>query len=115
MNSRWSYRGSTPRGLYLITPDEADTARLLARTAPLLAAGATWLQYRNKIAGHALMPRRCERLVRHVHPVDRTAPIAHAAMRASHHMHGASLEIGCAITPGHDDRDRAIGFEAEVE
>ena len=57
MNSRWSYRGSTPRGLYLITPDEADTARLLARTAPLLAAGATWLQYRNKIAGHAL---RCE-------------------------------------------------------
>ena len=54
MNSRWSYRGSTPRGLYLITPDETDTARLLARTAPLLAAGATWLQYRNKIAGHAL-------------------------------------------------------------
>jgi len=35
------------RGLYLITPDEPDTARLLARTAPLLA-GATWLQYRNK-------------------------------------------------------------------
>ena len=54
MNSRWSYRGPTPRGLYLITPDEADTARLLARTAPLLAAGATWLQYRNKTAANAL-------------------------------------------------------------
>ena len=54
MNSCWSYRGPTPRGLYLITPDEADTARLLARKAPLLAAGATWLQYRNKSAGSAL-------------------------------------------------------------
>ncbi|MEO6102462.1 MAG: thiamine phosphate synthase [Pseudoxanthomonas sp.] len=54
MNSRWPRPDSTPRGLYLITPDEADTARLLARTAPLLAAGATWLQYRNKAGGHAL-------------------------------------------------------------
>jgi len=35
------------RGLYLITPDETDTARLLARTAPLLP-GVAWLQYRNK-------------------------------------------------------------------
>jgi len=35
------------RGLYLITPDETDTARLLARTAPLLP-GTAWLQYRNK-------------------------------------------------------------------
>jgi thiamine-phosphate pyrophosphorylase len=54
MNSRWSQRGPAPRGLYLITPDEPDTARLLARTAPLLAQGATWLQYRNKAAGEAL-------------------------------------------------------------
>lgn len=54
MNSRWPQRGPAPRGLYLITPDEPDTARLLARTAPLLAAGATWLQYRNKTAGDAL-------------------------------------------------------------
>ncbi len=43
-----------PRGLYLITPDEADTARLLARVAPLLEAGVAWLQYRNKAAGAAL-------------------------------------------------------------
>lgn len=47
-------RPAAIKGLYLITPDEADTARLLARTAPLLAAGATWLQYRNKTAGDAL-------------------------------------------------------------
>ena len=54
MNPRWPQPASTPRGLYLITPHEPDTARLLARTAPLLAAGVTWLQYRNKCAGNAL-------------------------------------------------------------
>lgn len=45
---------AAPRGLYLITPDESDTARLLARVAPLLDAGVAWLQYRNKGAGAAL-------------------------------------------------------------
>ena len=64
MNSRWPHPGPAPSGsaaigpaatgLYLITPDNADTANLLARTAPLLAAGAAWLQYRNKTAGDAL-------------------------------------------------------------
>ena len=38
-----------PRGLYLVTPDEADSARLLERVGPLLVH-ATWLQYRNKTA-----------------------------------------------------------------
>lgn len=42
------------RGLYLITPDEPDTARLLARVAGPLAAGAVLLQYRNKGADAAL-------------------------------------------------------------
>lgn len=37
------------RGLYLLTPDETDTDRLLARTAPLMPYVA-WLQYRNKRA-----------------------------------------------------------------
>ena len=36
-----------PRGVYLITPDEPHSARLLERVKPLLA-GTTWLQYRNK-------------------------------------------------------------------
>ena len=31
------------RGLYLLTPDEADTGRLLARVEPVLAAGVAWL------------------------------------------------------------------------
>lgn len=44
---------NAPRGLYLLTPDEPDTDRLLERTAPLLGH-ATWLQYRNKAASPAL-------------------------------------------------------------
>ncbi|HEU0153213.1 MAG TPA: thiamine phosphate synthase [Arenimonas sp.] len=47
------------RGLYLLTPDEADTARLLARVLPALAAGPALLQYRNKLATPA---RRREQL-----------------------------------------------------
>ena len=49
MNPRWPRRG-----LYAITPDEPDTRRLLARVEPVLKAGATWLQYRNKTAGDEL-------------------------------------------------------------
>ena len=36
------------RGLYLLTPDTADTPRLLADTRQALEAGITWLQHRNK-------------------------------------------------------------------
>ncbi len=43
-----------PRGLYLLTPDEADTAILLERTRRALSAGVRWLQYRNKRADAAL-------------------------------------------------------------
>ena len=38
------------RGLYLLTPDEPDNARLLARVLPALEAGVALLQYRNKQA-----------------------------------------------------------------
>lgn len=41
------------RGLYLLTPDEPDTARLHARVAAVVAQAA-WLQYRNKAADAAL-------------------------------------------------------------
>ncbi|MCE7033539.1 thiamine phosphate synthase [Lysobacter sp. GX 14042] len=52
-----------PRGLYLITPDEGDTGRLLARLEPLLALHPCWLQYRNKPAGPALRRRQASALV----------------------------------------------------
>ena len=38
------------RGLYLVTPDMADTASLVSRVAPLLPLGPRLLQYRNKSA-----------------------------------------------------------------
>lgn len=49
------------RGLYLITPDDADTPRLLARVAAVLPHAAL-LQYRNKAADEALRRIQAEAL-----------------------------------------------------
>jgi thiamine-phosphate pyrophosphorylase len=44
-----------PRGgVYLLTPDESDTERLLARVTPLLTEGVAMLQLRNKPADATL-------------------------------------------------------------
>lgn len=48
-------------GVYLITPDEADTARLLARVEPVLEYAAL-LQYRNKSASATLRRVQAEAL-----------------------------------------------------
>ncbi|NTV10730.1 MAG: thiamine phosphate synthase, partial [Zoogloea sp.] len=50
-------RPSNPRlrrGLYLVTPDLADTAALAVEAAAALAGGPALLQYRNKLADAAL-------------------------------------------------------------
>ncbi len=49
------------RGLYLITPDEPDDGRLLARVAPVLAHAAC-LQYRNKLASPRQRLRQADAL-----------------------------------------------------
>jgi len=49
------------RGIYLITPDETDTARLLERVRPLLADTA-WLQYRNKAVDAATRRQQAQAL-----------------------------------------------------
>lgn len=54
-------RGLLPKGLYLITPDEPDATRLLARVAPLLPFAAC-VQYRNKRADAALRERQARDL-----------------------------------------------------
>lgn len=51
------------RGLYLITPDEHDTRRLLARAHAALAAGPALLQYRNKPAGASLRREQARELL----------------------------------------------------
>ncbi len=50
------------RGVYAITPDEADTERLLQKVEAALAGGVRLLQYRNKVAGASLRERQLERL-----------------------------------------------------
>ena len=49
-------------GLYAITPDESDSPRLLERVENVLAAGTTWLQYRNKSADAGLRERQARLL-----------------------------------------------------
>lgn len=56
MNPHW------PRGLYAITPDESDNARLLIRVEAVLQAGAAWLQYRNKVADSGLREQQARAL-----------------------------------------------------
>lgn len=45
---------TSARGVYLLTPDDNDTARLLARVEAALGGGVAWLQYRNKTADATL-------------------------------------------------------------
>ncbi len=95
---------STPRarGVYLITPDDADTARLLARTAPLLAAGTTWLQYRNKGADAAL--KRAQATAMQALCAEHGVPLiinddpllAQAVGAAGVHLGGTDGDIGAA-------------------
>jgi len=54
-------RAAVARGLYLVTPDEPDCDRLLARTRPLLAYAAC-LQYRNKRADDSERRRQADGL-----------------------------------------------------
>lgn len=73
MNARSSTRRpALSRGLYLLTPDEPDTARLLARTRPLLAHAAL-VQYRNKSADAAL--RRVQAAALHAACRDAGVPL----------------------------------------
>ncbi|TGS13710.1 thiamine phosphate synthase, partial [Mesorhizobium sp. M1C.F.Ca.ET.187.01.1.1] len=91
-----------PRGVYLITPDDPDTARLLARTAPLLAAGATWLQYRNKTASGALQREQAIALqalcAEYGVPliVNDDPALAKAVGAAGVHLGGTDGDIPCA-------------------
>ncbi|MDR0715970.1 MAG: thiamine phosphate synthase [Azoarcus sp.] len=51
------------KGLYAVTPDEPDTARLLDRAARVLDGRPALLQYRNKLAPPALRREQAGRLL----------------------------------------------------
>lgn len=76
------------RGLYAITPDWADSRRLLEACAAILAAGCRCLQYRNKTARPAL--RRAQA----------------GALRRLTRAHAARLIVN-------DDLDLALSCEAD--
>jgi thiamine-phosphate pyrophosphorylase len=57
-------RGAQLRGLYAVTPDVADTARLAAMVEAAIAGGAGAIQYRNKSAAPALRAEQAARLAR---------------------------------------------------
>lgn len=90
------------RGVYLITPDDADTARLLARVEPLLAAGPTWLQYRNKTASSDLRHEQARALqalcAAHGVPliINDDPALALAVGAAGVHLGGTDGDVGAA-------------------
>jgi thiamine-phosphate pyrophosphorylase len=94
--------GPPPRGLYLITPDEPHTATLLARVEPLLAAGVTWLQYRNKAASDALRHEQASalqaRCAAHGVPliINDDVHLAHAVGAAGVHLGEDDGEVAAA-------------------
>ena len=51
------------RGLYAITPDEADTAKLVGMVEATLGAGTRLLQYRNKVADATLRREQLRELM----------------------------------------------------
>lgn len=51
------------RGLYAITPDEADTAALAARVRAAVSGGARFVQYRNKAAPFSLLREQAAALL----------------------------------------------------
>lgn len=75
-------------GLYAVTPDCADTARLQALVQAALQGGARWLQYRNKRADTALRLAQAR------------------ALRGLCDTHGARLIIN-------DDVDTALAVRAD--
>jgi thiamine-phosphate pyrophosphorylase len=86
------------RGLYAITPDEACTARLLARVEPVLAAGVSCLQYRNKSADARTRHAQAERLL----PLCRASGVA---LVINDDMHLAAAIGADGVHLGGDDGD----------
>ena len=97
-------------GLYAITPDEADTGRLLAMVAAALEGGATMVQYRNKAANANLRIEQATRLaqlcVRHRRPL-----IVNDHVDLALTIEGAGLHVGADgadMQPHHADSLRAL-------
>ncbi len=88
------------RGLYLITPDDDDTTRLVRQAEAALAAGARLLQYRNKRAAPALKKAQAGALLACCQAAD--------ALLVVNDDWRLALDIGArALHLGRDDGDLA--------
>jgi thiamine-phosphate pyrophosphorylase len=64
LHGKSARRGRSPvRGLYAITPDEPDTATLVAKVGFAIAGGARLVQYRNKSANQDLRRQQAAALL----------------------------------------------------
>ncbi len=87
-------RGVNPiRGLYAITPDEADTGRLLAMVAAALEGGATLVQYRNKAANARLRADQAVRLAKLCNE-EQCPLIVNDHLELAMDIEGAGLHVG---------------------
>lgn len=96
MSRRWPRRG-----LYAITPDEHDTARLLERVVQVLDGGAAMVQYRNKTAARALRSVQADALRMLCHSRD-VPLIINDDWRLAHEIGADGAHLGC------DDGDVAL-------
>ena len=79
-------------GVYAITPELEDTARLLARVSAALAGGIRLIQYRNKTGSARLRRSQCEAMLESVRAVDGTFIINDdAQLAADVGAHGVHL------------------------
>jgi thiamine-phosphate pyrophosphorylase len=86
------------RGLYLVTPDWHDTAKLLDITEQALAGGASLVQYRNKAADAALRYEQATQLQalcrRYVRPF-----IVNDFVKLCVELDADGVHVGAADTP----------------
>lgn len=90
----------TISGLYAVTPDEIDTAKLIERTAAAVAGGARLVQYRNKTASDRLRREQAIALAAVCRP-------AHVPLIINDHV-DLALDIGAdGVHLGRDDGEVA--------
>ena len=69
-------RTDAVRGLYAVTPDEPDSARLSALVEAAVRGGARLVHYRNKIASDALRFEQATALLAICRRIDRASRLA---------------------------------------
>lgn len=89
------------RGLYAITPDDPNTARLLERVVQVLDGGASVVQYRNKTASDALRRAQANALLTLCHSRD-VPLIINDDWRLAHEIGADGAHLG------RDDGDLAL-------